>query len=129
SCYAGTLTRSAVSNLQAGMTKAEQLQWTRQRVAKRARLVLTSGGVAPVLDEGNNGHSVFASALLDALRQTDDITASRDLYQAVAARVTHAAADFAFDQLPEYAPLRFAGHEAGEFFLVPQLASQKRPTP
>lgn len=119
SCYAGTLTRSGVSNLHAGMTSAEQLQWTRQRVAKRARLVLASGGVAPVLDEGSNGHSVFAGALLDALRQTTAITASRDLYQAVAARVTHAAADYAFDQLPEYAPLRFAGHEAGEFFLVP----------
>ena len=124
SCYAGTLTRNAVANLKSGMTPAEQLQWTRQRVAKRARLVLTSGGVAPVLDEGNNGHSVFAGALLDALGQTTEITASRDLYQAVAARVTHAAADFAFDQLPEYAPLRFAGHEAGEFFLVPQPAQQ-----
>ena len=41
------------------------------------------------------------------------------LHRDVAARVAYAAASLRFDQVPEYAPIRYAGHEAGEFFLVP----------
>jgi hypothetical protein len=29
------------------------------------------------------------------------------------------AADYGIEQVPEYAPIRHAGHEAGEFFFVP----------
>jgi hypothetical protein len=88
-------------------------------VSKRARLVLTSGGNAPVLDSGGGEHSVFARALLEVLRGNDDLIDGQQLYQALAARVSFAAANALFDQVPEYAPIRYAGHEAGEFFFVP----------
>ena len=36
---------------------------------KKARTVLTSGGLEPVADVGAGGHSVFAKAFLDTLRE------------------------------------------------------------
>lgn len=119
SCYAGALTRSSVARLNAGMTAAEREHWLKTMASKRARTVLTSGGLAPVMDLGGGQHSVFAKALLDVLAANSDILDGQRLHREVAARVAFAAANMQFDQVPEYAPIRFAGHEAGEFFLVP----------
>jgi hypothetical protein len=82
--------------------------------------VLTSGGIAPVMDAGGGRHSVFAKALLEVLQANDEVIDGARLHRDVAARVAYAAAGLQFDQVPEYAPIRFAGHEAGEFFLVPR---------
>lgn len=119
SCYAGALTRSSLARLNAGMTAAEREHWLKTMSSKRARTVLTSGGLAPVMDMGGGQHSVFAKALLDVLAANGDILDGQRLHREVAARVAFAAANMQFDQVPEYGPIRFAGHEAGEFFLVP----------
>ncbi|MCM2310570.1 MAG: caspase family protein [Steroidobacteraceae bacterium] len=120
SCYAGALTRSAMGRLGAGMTDAERLHWYRTMASKRSRTVLTSGGLAPVMDAGGGRHSVFAKALLEVLDANADTIDGQRLHREVAARVAYAAANLRFDQVPEYAPIRYAGHEAGEFFLVPR---------
>jgi hypothetical protein len=119
SCYAGALTRSSVARLRSGMTAAEREHWLRTMSTKRARTVLTSGGLAPVMDSGGGQHSVFAKALLEVLSANSEILDGQRLHREVAARVAYAAANMQFDQVPEYAPIRFAGHEAGEFFLIP----------
>lgn len=120
SCYAGTLTRSAIGRLRTGMTPEERVHWLRTMVERRARTVLTSGGIAPVMDAGGGRHSVFAKALLEVLQANEEVIDGARLHRDVAARVAYAAAGMQFDQVPEYAPIRFAGHEAGEFFLVPR---------
>lgn len=120
SCYAGALTRSAMGRLSTGMTDAERLHWYRTMAGKRSRTVLTSGGLAPVMDAGGGRHSVFAKALLEVLDANADTLDGQRLHREVAARVAYAAANLRFEQVPEYAPVRFAGHEAGEFFLVPR---------
>src|SRR4030095_14208861 len=80
SCYSGTLTRSAIGSLEAAQTDAERLTWLELMSQKRARVVLTSGGMAPVLDAGVGEHSVFAKALLDVLGQVADVTEGQALY-------------------------------------------------
>lgn len=120
SCYSGTLTRSSLSHIEGARTERERKRWLRALASKRARVVLTSGGLAPVLDAGGGGHSVFAAALLDTLRRNNDIVTGRALHQAISARVSMAASEIAFEQLPEYAPIARAGHEAGDFLLLPQ---------
>jgi hypothetical protein len=82
--------------------------------------VLTSGGLAPVLDAGGGRHSVFAKALLDTLESISDVTEGQALYRSIAARVAHAAARFEFEQTPQFAPIAHAGHESGDFFLLPR---------
>ena len=120
SCYSGALTRSSVARLAAGMTGEERLHWLRTVSQKRSRTVLTSGGLAPVLDSGGGSHSVFARALLEVLGGNDEVLDGHRLHREVAARVSYAADNVGFDQVPEYAPIRYAGHEAGEFFFVPK---------
>ncbi len=122
SCYSGTLTRSAITTLDSGLTDAERRTWLELMATKRARVVLTSGGLAPVLDIGGGAHSVFAKALLGVLASNRDLLAGRNLYQAVAARVAHAAAQYNFEQVPQYAPIARAGHETGDFLLLPSAA-------
>jgi len=119
SCYSGTLTRSSISRIDGALTDAERETWLKVLAEKRARVVLTSGGLAPVLDAGGGKHSVFAKALITVLANNTELLAGRSLYQAVAARVAYAASTYEFEQIPQYAPIARAGHEAGDFFLLP----------
>lgn len=120
SCYAGALTRSALSRLDEGATPEARAHWLRAVAEKRSRTALTSGGLQPVLDAGGGGHSVFARALLSVLEGNDEVLESRKLHLEIAARVAWAAAGEGTRQEPEYAPLKFSGHEGGDFLFVPR---------
>lgn len=120
SCYSGIMTRSALTNLQSGQSDDARFTWLKKMLEKRSRTVLTSGGVAPVLDEGGGDHSVFARAFLDVLATNEEVLEGQRLFRQVSAAVAVAADRYKVDQVPEYAPIRHAGHESGEFFLVPR---------
>lgn len=120
SCYSGTLTRTAVASLDAGLSNEARLKWIKVMADKRARVVLSSGGVQPVLDQGGGQHSVFAAAFLEVLNGNADILEGQRLYRAVSERVTTSAAAASIEQIPQFAPIKFAGHEAGDFFFVPK---------
>ena len=119
SCYSGALTRSSVARLETGMTPEKKAEWIKLMLKARSRMALTSGGLNPVLDGGAQGHSVFANALIKALGKNRGILESFRLYTEVSALVAHAAREQDFHQVPEFAPIRHGGHEAGEFFFVP----------
>lgn len=119
SCYAGTLTRSSIGQLESGVSDDARVKWLKAIAQARVRTVLTSGGVQPVMDGGGGEHSVFAKSLLDVLRDNEDALEAQRVYREVAARVLDRASRFQIDQRPEYAPLRFAGHESGDFVFVP----------
>ncbi|MEL7022856.1 MAG: caspase family protein [Pseudomonadota bacterium] len=119
SCYSGTLTRSSLTNLKGAMTDAERRTWLELMAEKKSRVVLTSGGLEPVMDAGGGGHSVFARALVDVLKTNAELLTGRSLYEAIAGRVAHAASRFEFEQIPGYAPIARSGHEAGDFVLRP----------
>jgi len=118
SCYSGALTRSAMGRIESGTSDQARQHWLKLMATKRSRTVLTSGGLAPVLDSGEGKHSVFAKALLDVLNTNNDVLETQRLYREVAARVALAAERYRFEQVPEYAPIQHAGHEAGDFFFV-----------
>ena len=121
SCYSGIMTRSALAATDPGQSVSARATWLEKMLKKRSRTVLTSGGVAPVLDEGGGDHSVFARAFLQALTENDDVLEGQRLFRSVSATVASAADRYNIDQVPEYAPIRHAGHESGDFFLVPRL--------
>lgn len=120
SCYSGALTRSALARLETGTSKEANQHWLKVMLEKRSRTVLSSGDLQPVLDSGGGGHSVFAKAFLDALNENDELITGQHLYNRVSARVAYAAAAEMLEQNPQYAPIRFAGHEAGDFVFVPK---------
>ncbi len=101
SCYSGMMSRNAVGTA------------TAQR--GRTRTAMTSGGIAPVLDGGGGDHSVFAAEFLKALDANVGSVSAANLYAAIAPRVEQKARALGFEQRPEYAPLKFAGHEGGDF--------------
>ncbi len=130
SCYSGALLRSIQTRLRAGSTEKAKTAWIEALLGRASRTVLSSGGLAPVLDTSGGGHSVFAQALLDILRENTGILDGGSLGQQVASRVTYAAAAVGVTQTPEYAPIEFAHHAGGEFFLVPaQAIAQNIPAP
>lgn len=80
----------------------------------RTRVVLTSGGEEPVLDQGGGQNSVFTKALLEVLRQNTGILAGIDLFSAIRTEMMLNAA-----QTPVYGDLRDAGgHDGGDFLFV-----------
>jgi hypothetical protein len=121
SCYSGALTRSALAKLEAGMSNEARDHWLKSTAEKRSRTVLSSGGLQPVLDEGGGNHSVFAKAFLDVLASNTEILDGQRLGLEVAARVSYAASSAQVEQDPQYAPIRYAGHEAGDFLFVPTV--------
>ena len=121
SCYSGIMTRSVMANIEGGKSADAKNNWISKMLEKRSRTVLTSGGVAPVMDEGGGGHSVFAQSLISALRQNSEVMDGQRLYREVSAAVAQAADRYNIEQVPEYAPIKHAGHESGDFFLVPVI--------
>jgi len=112
SCYSGTLTRGP----DIGFSKTGDLEeWVRRMAQRRSRTVLTSGGLEPVQDEGSGGHSVFADAFLLTLKDNNEIIDMDSIYEKIRRRVVLNAR-----QTPIYSDIRFAGHDDGDFILVPR---------
>ena len=101
-CYSGVLARGGRSG------EIERL------ATKRSRTALVSGWLEPVLADGGDGHSVFASALLNALRENHEILDGQGLFAAVreATEVELGGGTMYFD-------IRSSGHEGGDFVFVP----------
>jgi hypothetical protein len=106
SCYSGSLTRG----LAIGSGSSSYFE---DIVARRARTVLTSGGLEPVLDAGGGGHSVFAKAFLDALQGNNGVIDGEGIYHKVYDEVRLNA-----EQEPGYGNIRLAGHDGGDFLFV-----------
>ncbi len=122
SCYSGALTRSAVPQLDANLSEADRLSWLRAVSKSRARVALTSGGLQPVADSGGGTHSVFATVFLQVLQENKSVLEGQRLYSEVAARLATNPIALQIGQVPQYAPIRHAGHESGEFFFLPRRA-------
>lgn len=119
SCYSGVLTRGSITALRPGMNDASLKRFLLTMAEKRSRMVMSSGGERPVLDGAGGGHSIFARAFIDVLAENDNVLEGFALHRRLAEAVTHRAAVVGFKQTPEYAPMRYAGHESGDFFFIP----------
>jgi uncharacterized caspase-like protein len=119
SCYAGALTRSALGQLETGMSDEARRHWLTVMAEKHSRTILAAAALEPVLDNDGSGHSVFAKAFLDVLNTNGDILEGQRLHKELAARVAYVAAAHSLEQIPEYAPIHYAGHEGGDFLFVP----------
>ena len=108
SCYSGKLARGVhIINKTPG--------YLSRLSRKRARCVISSGGLEPVIDSGGDGlHSVFATAFLNALQENKDILDGAQLFNMLCCPVM-----LNSDQTPEYSDIRKAGHEGGAFLFVP----------
>ena len=121
SCYSGAMTRAAAPTFNAGSMPADKwAPWVKNMVNGRSRTALTSGGVQPVPDVGSGNHSFFARAFLNALESNKKLLEAQRVFRQVSTSLALNTSNSALPQLPQYAPIRFAGHESGEFFFLPK---------
>ena len=118
--YAATLSRSANGRLEPALKNADFARALDSLSSKRARMVLTSGGNEPIADTSAGGttNSVFTGSFVEALRANKSVMLGRDVYREIQVRVYTAARRLGFNQTPSYAPIKFAGHDGGEFMFV-----------
>jgi tetratricopeptide (TPR) repeat protein len=108
SCYSGYLVRAA----DAAIEPKERGAYLKKMLKSKSRNLMSSGGDEPVADSGAPGHSVFAWAILESLRQMeDDNFTAADLFQ----RFIQPGVGGRSDQLPQYSLIRNSGHEYGDF--------------
>jgi len=110
SCYSGSLTRGFEEAPQGD--PGNDSSYYRKMALKKARVTLTSGGLEPVYD-GTGKHSPFARAFMGVLEDNEDIIDGNRLFNRIRKGVAVNA-----DQTPEYANIRKAGHEGGDFLFV-----------
>lgn len=120
SCYSGALTRGVMAQLESAQSVDVRLQYIKELAKRRARMVLSSGELAPVLDAGREGHSVFANVLLEVLKSNDQVVEGNRLHQEMSAYVVSESKRFGLTQVPLYAANTQAGHQGGDFIFVPQ---------
>ena len=116
SCYAGAMFRNA------GVTLKKLPNIDRRLVhflKNKSRNALTSGGEGPVLDMGNNRHSVFANAFIDVLSNSSGILYGEGIHFEVQNRVRNASRQYNLDQNPRFGSLADAGDSLGQFVFVP----------
>jgi len=119
SCYAGLLSTDP-SYLFVDNKVGYTLDYLKFKLPKRSRLLISSGGDKPVLDTGGGTNSVFARAFLDELEANQSVLAAPELFARINKRVAGVAAKNKFVQVPEFKSIKGAGHEVGDFFLVPK---------
>lgn len=90
------------------------------KLPRKARLLLSSGGDRPVLDNAGGNNSVFARAFLEVLQSNSKILRGPELFLKVRDLVDARSNAVDFDQQPEFKAIKLAGHEAGDFFFIPQ---------
>ena len=119
-CFSGTMARSSLPAADADLSPALKWDALRTMARQRARVVLSSGGVEPVADGGAGANSLFARSLLDVLGAVNGPIEARRVHEELAVRFAARAERLKLRQRPDYAPIRFAGHEAGDFIFVPR---------
>ena len=108
SCHSGALVRGELLSAPSA-----------DRVEKRSRLIISSGGDAPIIDSADGHHSVFTRALLEALDDpTTDTLDIQTLYPSIRNRVIDAARRAGHEQHPELAVIAEVGDEGGTFYFV-----------
>lgn len=128
SCYSGTMTRGSSPSFDAASMPADKwATWVKTMANGRSRTALTSGGLQPVPDVGSGNHSYFARAFLNALQDNNRLLEGQRLYREVSTSVALTSVHAPLPQNPQYAAIRFAGHESGEYFFVPKGAPTSGP--
>ena len=114
--FAGVLTRSAVPRLPQGMTDSRRLDYIREMLERRARLVLSSNAAeAPPSD------ATFSQTLLQILQENRQIIEASEVHRQLSSRMAAAAGPAVRRSIPVFAPIRWARSEGGgDFFFVPR---------
>ena len=117
SCFTETTAGVAAGRAER-MSQDELARALNNHGTTRARMVLTSGGMEPVLDSRAEKISLFAQIFVDSLKENDGVLAGSALFQRIRLKVQAMPDRWTVAQRPQYAPIKFTDHNDGEFFFV-----------
>lgn len=109
SCYTGVMPYRASPRKQ-GETRDS---WLQRLAQTRSRTVLSSGTLQPVPDAGSATHSLFAAAVLKALRENDAVIDAATLFLTVKPATPAG--------LPVYSVIEGTSDKGGDFVFVPRI--------
>lgn len=116
SIFSGTLSRASLIRVGASMAPNERLQAYEMASVAKARTVLSASLNDSLRTADEFGHSLFTSAVLDRLSNIrGNVIMAHDLFVQIRDQLESTETG---RTLLEYAPLKFAGHENGEFMFV-----------
>jgi TPR repeat protein len=109
SCYSGGLSRGGEPEPD---TKAPG--YVIRQLGSKSRDMMSSGGDDPVSDNGPDGHSVFANAILKGLEhENDSMFGAWDLFSSVRKQVAGNS-----EQIPQYEAIHNSGDDGGDFIFA-----------
>ena len=113
-CFSGAMTRGISLREDAASPDAIQ-----KFLDTKSRIVISSGGLKPVLDGFGGEYSIFANEFVQALENTDDPFTASGLYQKLRDSVTQKSLALGMEQVPLMSNLIAEGHEGPDFVLLP----------
>jgi len=117
SCYSGLLgDEPGYVMVGDGNYTDEYIEW---KMPKRSRLVISSGGDSPMIEDVRQEHSVFARALLETLETNEQVLTAPELFLRLRRLIRPATTAVGARLEPEIKALKDAGHEVGDFFFIP----------
>ena len=117
SCFSGSLMRSA-SKASSNKKLDEKYIKTLQR--KKTRLVISSGGNEPVMDNDGGEHSYFALKLIETLKNNKGVLNTQMIFENIRKYVVSNT-----DQTPERKVLHKTGDDGGDFLFFSKLEDSK----
>ena len=116
SCFSGSLLTRGISETN-NIANSENI--FHRYLNTKSKVVITSGGLQPVLDGGGGANSVFASSFVDSLNNFSKPFTSNDLYIKIRDDVTNKTILINIEQTPLRGELLSDGHEGPDFVFLP----------
>jgi len=115
SCYSGTfLTRGNSNDINKEKRSLDDY------LNIKSRVVITSGGEYPVLDDAGIGHSIFAKIMIDYMTNNSQPITAEELYMATRDDIKIFSEKMGHKQIPLYGGLKQHGHKGPDFVFLPR---------
>jgi hypothetical protein len=121
SCYAGTFTTAAISRPAVPAGTEGYLRWIDSMKDVRARTVLASGNSENDSNQEFQEQSFFTKTFLEVLRKNERLIDGNSVYIEMLKTMTRSDEPKLAQKAPTYEAIKYAGHEAGEFFFKPVI--------
>jgi hypothetical protein len=116
SCFSGSLMRSVTKTKIYSNEELDDEKYIKNLLKKKTRLVISSGGNEPVMDNDGGEHSYFALKLIETLKNNKGVLNTQIIFENIRKYVVSNT-----DQTPERKVLHKTGDDGGDFLFFSNL--------
>ena len=116
SCFSGSLTKTrSTGTKKITEDQMKDREYLKDLQNSTTRLVITSGGVSPVLDSVGGEHSLFAEKLIKTLKENNGVVNTSQIFENIRKYVSVNSKSLGIKQVPERKVLLHFMDEGGDF--------------